>query len=414
MDTMLAPTETARRDYVRAMAAQHRAGGPLLREFYTSPDIFQEDMRRIWGRYWLYAGHTCQIPRTGDWLTYNIGSDSVIVVRGEKGEIRAFHNTCRHRGSRVCPAETGNSRRLVCPYHSWTYGLDGQLMMDTKGDFGIDRSELSLHPVKVRAVAGLIFISLSDNPVDFEDGFATIQRKLSPHGLERAKLAHQIDYVVKANWKLVVENNRECYHCPANHREYNAATYDVHRDNGNSDPKLKEEMERIVADANARFRSLGLDEGDAQSTMTGAHWRCHRAPLMKGFTTQSLDGRPVAPLMGDFKERDAGTLRMTIFPNFWQHANDDYACASRLTAISPTETHVRVLWFVDREATEGRDYTLDRLLAVWKATSEQDWNICRWNQQGVSSSRYVPGRYSLSREQNVAHFVDWYLKEVAT
>ena len=411
MDTLLAPTEMARRDYVRAMAAQHRAGGPLQREFYTSPDIFQEDMRRIWGRYWLYAGHACQIPRTGDWLTYDVGSDSVVVVRDEKGQIRAFHNTCRHRGSRVCPAETGNSRRLVCPYHAWTYGLDGQLMMDTKGDFGVDRSELSLHPVKVRAVAGLIFISLSDNPVDFEEGFATIARKLAPHGLERAKVAHQIDYVVKANWKLVFENNRECYHCPPNHREYNLATYDVHRDNGYFDPKLKTEMEQIVAEANARFRSLGLDEGDAQSTMTGSHWRCHRTPLMKGFTTQSLDGGPVAPLMGDFKERDAGTLRMTIFPNFWQHANDDYACASRLTAIGPAETHIRVLWFVDREAVEGRDYTLDRLLPIWKLTSEQDWDICQWNQQGVSSSRYVPGRYSLTREQNVAHFVDWYLKE---
>ncbi len=412
MDTPIPPTATARRDYVRRMAAEHRAGGPLAGPFYTSPEVFQEDMARIWGRYWLYAGHTCQIPRAGDWFTYEVGAESVIVVRGEKDEIRAFHNTCRHRGSRVCPAETGNSRRLVCPYHSWTYGLDGQLMMDPKAEFGLDRAELSLHPVKVRTVAGIIFVSLSDDPVDFEEGFSTIERKLKPHGLERAKVAHKIDYVVKANWKLVFENNRECYHCPPNHREYNLATYDVHRDNAVTDPKLKVEMDRITDEANARFRSLGLDEGDASSAMTGAHWRCHRTPLMKGFTTQSMDGKPVSSLMGDLKERDAGTLRMTIFPNFWQHANDDYACASRLTAISPTETHVRVLWFVDREAVEGKDYTLDRLLPIWQLTSEQDWDICQWNQQGVSSSRYVPGRYSMTKEQNVAHFVDWYLREV--
>lgn len=413
MDTPLPPTESVRRDYVRRIVAEHRPGGPLARPFYTSPEVFQEDMARIWSRYWLYAGHTCQIPRPGDWMTYDVGSESVVVLRDDKGEIRAFHNTCRHRGSRVCPAESGNSRRLVCPYHAWTYGLDGQLLMDPKAEFGLDRKDLSLHPVKVRAVAGLVFVALSDDPVDFEEGFATIARKLKPHGLERAKVAHRIDYVVKANWKLVFENNRECYHCPPNHPEYNKATYDVHRDNAVVDPRLEPEMARIVEEANARFRRLGLDEGDARSTMTGAHWRCHRTPLMKGFTTQSLDGLPVAPLMGDFRERDAGTLRITIFPNFWQHANDDYACASRLTAVGPAETHVRVLWFVDREAIEGRDYSLDRLLPVWQRTSEQDWDICQWNQQGVSSSRYVPGRYSTTREQNVAHFVDWYLREVA-
>lgn len=412
MDTPVPPTATARRDFVRRLAAEQRPGGPLAGPFYTSPEVFQEDLARIWRRYWLYAGHTCQIPRPGDWFTYAVGSDLVIVVRGEKGEIRAFHNTCRHRGSRVCPTETGSSRRLTCPYHAWSYGLDGQLMMDPKAEFGLDRSQLSLHPVEVRTVAGIVFVALSDDPVDFEEASSTIERKLKPHGLERAKLAHKIDYVVKANWKLVFENNRECYHCPPNHREYNLATYDVHRDNAVADPKLRAEMEAIVAETNARFRSLGLDEGDAELTMTDAHWRCRRSPLMKGFTTQSMDGKPVSTLMGDFKERDVGTLRTTVFPNFWQHANDDYACASRLTAISPTETHVRVLWFVDRDAQEGKDYTLDRLLPIWKLTSEQDWDICRWNQQGVSSSRYVPGRYSMTKEQNVAHFIDWYLREV--
>jgi phenylpropionate dioxygenase-like ring-hydroxylating dioxygenase large terminal subunit len=413
MDTPIPPSESARRDYARRMAAAHRPGGPLAGAFYTSADIFHEDMARIWSRYWLYAGHSCQIPRPGDWFTYAIGTDSVIVLRDEKGEIRAFHNTCRHRGSRVCPGETGNSRRLTCPYHSWSYGLDGQLLMDSKADFGLDRSELSLHPVKVRSVAGLVFVALSDQSVAFEDAFADIERKLRPHGLERAKLAHKIDYVVNANWKLIFENNRECYHCGPNHPEYTKATYDVRRDNAHNDPQQMAEIDRLVAEANARFRALGLDEGDAQSVMTDVHWRCRRAPLMKGFTTQSLDGKPVAPLMGDFKERDAGTLRMTIFPNFWQHANDDYACSTRLTPIGPAETHVRVCWYVDREAIEGQDYTLDRLLPVWQRTSEQDWEICQWNQQGVSSSRYVPGRYSLTKEQNVAHFVDWYLREIA-
>ena len=128
---------------------------------------------------------------------------------------------------------------------------------------------------------------------------------MKPHALERAKIAHQIDYVVKANWKLVFENNRECYHCPPNHKEYNSAAYDVQRDMAMLDPSLQPAMDAIVARANARFRSLGLDEGDTMSTMTGVNFRCHRTPVMEGAVTQSMDGKPLCDrLMGDIKEWD--------------------------------------------------------------------------------------------------------------
>jgi Rieske 2Fe-2S family protein len=397
---------------VARLVAEHRPGGPLVGDFYVGREIFDADLARIFHRHWIFAGYAFQVARPGDYFTYRIGTDSIIVVRDRAGEIRAFHNVCRHRGSILCKTEHGSNHRFVCPYHRWTYELDGALVLDTQREFGVDRATLSLHPVAIENAGGLLFVSLADSPPDFSAALATLRRKLAPHAMERAKIAHQVDYVVKANWKIVFENNRECYHCPPNHKEYNTAAYDVQRDLAMLDPSQQPAMDAIVARANARFRALGLDEGDAMSTMTGVSWRCHRTPVMEGFVTQSLDGKPLSCLMGDIKEWDSGTLRTTVFPNFWQHTNCDYAAAARLTPIGPDETHVRGYWLVDEKAVEGRDYTLDRLLPIWDITNRQDWTICEDQQQGVSSRAYVPGPFSLVRERNVAHFLDWYLGEL--
>ena len=150
--------------------------------------------------------------------------------------------------------------------------------------------------------------------------------------------------------------------------------------------------------------------------MTGAYWRVTRAPLLPGWKTQSLDGRPIAPLMGTMRSRNAwsdGTLRCTVFPNFWQHASDDHAVATRLTPLDATTTQVDVTWFVHKDAIAGRDYDVERLTPFWARTSEQDWVICEAQQAGVASPAYVPGLYSTSRETNVQQFIDWYLSAVA-
>jgi Rieske 2Fe-2S family protein len=398
---------------IARLVADHRPSGPLARDFYVAPGVFETDLARIFHRHWLFAGYALEVARPGDFLTYRIGTESIIVVRGRDGEVRGFHNVCRHRGSQICKTEHGTAHRLVCPYHRWTYELDGALALDTQREFGVSKDGLGLKPVPVVDAGGLLFLSLGDPPPDFSDALATIRHKMKPHALHRARIAHRIDYVVKANWKLVFENNRECYHCSPNHKEYNLAAYDVQRDMALLDPSLQPAMDEIVARANARFRSLGLDEGDAMSTMTGKSFRCHRTPVVEGAVTQSMDGKPLCDkLMGDIKEWDSGTLRTTIFPNFWQHTNCDYAAAARLTPIGPNETHVRGYWLVDGEAVEGRDYTLERLLPIWDITNRQDWTICEDQQAGVSSRAYTPGPFSLIRERNVAHFDDWYLGEL--
>ena len=410
----LDPAATRRRDDAFArLLKSYRPGRPLPQAIYGDPDVFAIDMERIFRRFWLYAGHACTIPEPGDFFTYALGRDSLVFVRDRDGAIRAWHNTCRHRGARFCNAETGKARHFACPYHGWSYGLDGKLLFDPKGEFGVKREDYGLHPVATVEAAGLIFFTLSNDPPPFDDAVATIRRKLGPHGMDRARLAHTKEYTVKANWKLVFENNRECYHCPVAHPEYTIATYDVMRDTAALTGARAAELAEISRATNARFAALGLDTGDAASTMTGSFWRCHRTPLMEGFVTQSLDGMPISTPMGDIKQHDVGTLRITVFPNFWQHASGDHAVATRLTPIDAETTVARVMWFVDKDAVEGRDYTLERLLPLWQLTSEQDWTICQANQAGVMSSRYVPGPLSPKREPNVQHFIDWYRREVS-
>ena len=148
---------------IEALCGGYRGAGPLQRPFYTSPEIFNADMDRIWRRHWLYAGHSCLIPEPGDWMTWAIGYDSVILARGKDGEIRAFHNTCRHRGSRVCREERGHARAFVCPYHAWTYDLDGRLKTATEREFGVHQSNLNLHPVPLKDIAGLLFVALGED-----------------------------------------------------------------------------------------------------------------------------------------------------------------------------------------------------------------------------------------------------------
>jgi Rieske 2Fe-2S family protein len=190
---------------ISRLVADHRRGGPLARDFYVASEVFAADLARIFHRHWIFVGYAFQVPRPGDFFTYKVGGESIIVLRDRSGAIRAFHNVCRHRGSRICKTEQGHAHRLVCPYHRWTYELDGSLVLDTSREFGVDKAELSLRPVALEDAAGLLFVSLlpGEAPPDFSEALATIRRKMKPHALERAKIAHQIDYVVKANWKLV-------------------------------------------------------------------------------------------------------------------------------------------------------------------------------------------------------------------
>lgn len=410
--------DTSLRPRIRDLIRRQPAGHCLLRDFYSDDEVYQLDCQRVWRTGWLFAGHSCEIPNTGDYFTVEIDPDSVIVTRDQKGHARAVHNVCRHRGSMICDASQGQVKRLVCPYHRWTYDLDGRLLHAPGMQEDLDKSELGLRPVHIRETAGLIFISLAGQPPQFEPAQDLLSEVAKPQGLGRAKVAKAVDYLVKANWKLVWENNRECFHCNANHPQYIKANFD-HYNADDTTPRIREQMAAAISRSEAKWAASGLAVSHKQTGMTtfpdaerNIWYSANRTTLVDGFVSESMDGAQVAPLMGDYPDNDVGTLRMRTLPNFWNHSSCDHAVSTRLLPKGPQLTAIRVWWLVDQAAVEGRDYDLARLMPFWQLTSEQDWEICERQQRGVNSHAYIPGPYSTYKEYNVNAFIRWYLRQL--
>jgi len=403
---------------IDSLVARCQPGWSLPREFYSDEGIYRLDVAAVWRTGWLVAGHSCELSRPGDYFTLELDKDSIIILRGDDGAVHALHNVCRHRGSLICTEPAGHLTRLVCPYHQWTYGLDGKLLACRGMAENLDKAQFPLHRLCAREVGGLVFISLATDPAPFEPAFEALSPLLKPQGLARAKVAKVVDYLVPANWKLVWENNRECYHCNLNHPQYIKANFD-HYNADDTSPRVREALKTVVARSEEKWTAAGLAPTQKQTGMTvfpdaqNKIWfSANRTPLVDGWVTESLDGRPVAPLMGDYKAADVGTLRIRTLPNFWNHSSCDHSVSTRLLPVGPECTAVRVWWLVDEKAVEGRDYDLAKLLPFWQLTSEQDWEICRRQQRGVNSSAYTPGPYSTYKEYNVESFVRWYLQTV--
>ena len=391
--------------------------GHISREIFVNEAIYQQEQEQIFARTWLFVGHESQVPKPGDYFVSCMGEESVILTRDSRQQLHVFLNTCRHRGMKVCQAESGHVGRIVCPYHQWSYARNGELAacggMDKEGD--LDRRDFGLHRMHVREVGGLIFVCLAANPIPFEEAERSLGALLRPQGLERAKVAATRSYEVRANWKLVWENNRECWHCNVNHPQYVKANYD---NAPIDDAALKHEIEARARATSAQLEADGIaidyqEAGLVRFPSRDCWWSINRTPLVPGWVSESMDGRPVAPLMGDYSTRDVGTLRMRTMPNFWDHASGDHTVSTRLAPAGPQRTLVQVQWLVREGAVEGKDYTLDTLLPFWELTSEQDWDLCEKNQAGVSSSAFTPGPYSTRREYNVIRYTEWYLQEIA-
>jgi Rieske 2Fe-2S family protein len=391
----------------------------LPRPFYHDELIYQADLQAFWRRGWLFAGHSCQIPNPGDYFTYDVDTDSVIIVRGDDGQVRAFHNVCRHRGSLVCPQPEGHVHRFICPYHQWTYGRDGRLLVWRGMQDGLDKSQLGLFPVHIREVEGILFISLAHNPPDFEPAYQAIAPMAKPQGLSYARVAKIMDFDIQANWKLVWENNRECYHCNVNHPQYIKANFD-HYNADDTIERVAVQLHAVITRSETRWVNQGLAVNRTEAGLTefpdadnNIWYSANRTPLVDGYVSETMDGKQVAPLMGEYTEPDMGTLRIRMLPNFWNHSSCDHSVSTRLTPVSTYHTRVRMTWLVDQKAKEGVDYSLDKMLPFWLLTAEQDWEICTNAQKGVNSSAYTPGPFSTYKEYNVDSFLRWYLKELS-
>jgi glycine betaine catabolism A len=400
------------------LAALRAPGYSLPGEFYSSELVYRAEIERIWRRGWLFVGHTCEIPTPGDYFTFAVGDDSLIVIRDDDGEINALWNVCRHRGTQLCDESRGRVGRLVCPYHQWAYARDGSLVSCRGMQEEVDESELGLLRAPIQQLEGLIYVSLSDDPPDFSEARETVGPIIRPQGLDRAKVAKSVDYDVAANWKLVWENNRECYHCNVNHPQYIKANFD-HYNVDDISPRIQSRIDEAVARSQAKWAAAGLAVSHHGGGMTqfpapgdSGWFAANRTPLVEGFQSETLDGRQVAPLMGDYTDSDVGTLRIRTLPNMWNHSSCDHAVTTRLLPVSRELTSVRVTWLVDRDAVEGRDYQLQDIMPFWQLTSEQDWELCEKGQKGVSSSRYLPGPLSTYKEYNVDAFLSWCLEQL--
>ena len=378
----------------------------LAQPAYTDDAVFADDLEHVFARNWTFAGHTCELG-PGDWFRRTLGRDQVIVVRDHDGTLHAHHDVCAHRGSRLTTAGCGTAKAFVCPYHQWVYGLDGRLRSARLMGDGFRTSDVRLAPVAVREVAGLVFLRLEGEDPSIDAFAAAAEHRLVPHGLADARIVARDSYRVAANWKTLVENNRECYHCRGSHPEFSLSNFEqgTHGD-VRADPRYDEALTL----ARQRWAARGLAPEDV-SFPDDAWFRLARLPLKEGFITETLDGRLVAPTMGTLPDAEVGSLRVVGLPNLWAHANADYAMTTRLTPIDAGTTDVEVCFLVRADARPA-DADVDAITAVWRATSEQDWALCEANYAGIASRGYRPGPLSPVVEASVAAFLDWYTAQL--
>ncbi|MCS5632051.1 MAG: aromatic ring-hydroxylating dioxygenase subunit alpha [Pirellulaceae bacterium] len=403
--------------WLQNLIESRRPGHGLEGTFYTDDTIYQLDIDRVWRRGWLFAGHTCEVANPGDYFTLVVGSESILVLRDDRDQINAFHNVCSHRGTVLCDASKGTVGKIVCAYHQWTYDRAGALIA-CRGMQEVDHAELSLGKIYCKVVEGMIYVNLSQNPMAFEDAGDLIGSIAKPQALDQAKVAKIVNYQVEANWKIVWENNRECYHCNVNHPQYIKANFD-HYNSDDTSPTVKKRIDSISARNQEKWNAAGLAATHHETGMTvfpdierNQWYSANRTVLVDGYVSETMDGKQVAPLMGEYADADVGTIRIRTMPNFWNHSSCDHSVSTRLLPLGPRQTQVTVYWLVAATAVEGEDYLLEELMPFWQMTSEQDWELCERVQRGVASSGYKPGPFSTTKEYNVDSFVRWYLGQL--
>lgn len=387
---------------LRELVNGYVSGWSLAQPFYLDEMIFGAELAGVWRRHWLFVGAAAEIPEAGDYFIYELGADSLIVVRGRDGGVLALHNTCRHRGSVVCLEERGKrTKAFRCPYHHWMYDLDGALVSARLMPEDFDKSAFGLGRAHVRVLEGLIFISLAETPPDFAPIERDLGAFLAPFELDRAKVAHRERYDLHTNWKLIAENFRECYHCGIAHPEYCRAVIGA---------SLAESASPELSKKQPLWRERGLSMADVRPAADAAHGGV-RYPLRAGHQSYSLDGAPLSRPMGRHRDYDAGVVGLLLFPGFWSDALADHVWTMRVTPLAPGRTLVDAMWLVDGAAEAGRDYDVERLAEFWRITGGQDWALCENNFRGVASSAYRPGPYAPA-EKEVAGFVNWYVAQM--
>ena len=332
--------------------------------WYVSGAVYEAERDRVFGRRWICVGRLEQIARPGDFFTAEIAGESLIVTRDAAGIIHAFYNVCRHRGTRICAEMAGTFKgSMQCPYHAWTYGLDGKLIaarnMETVE--GFDRSLYPLHEAVSAAFEGFLFVNLAADPEPFESAFAPLVGRFASWKIAELKAACRIHYELACNWKLVFQNYSECYHCPLIHPQLDKLSP--------SDSGFNDLTEGAFLGGYSTLRNPG-----ASLTTTG---HSSRRPL------------------GDVSGENLGRVYYyTIFPSLLLSLHPDYVMVHYVRPRSAARTEIDCEWLFDPDAQAGADFDPSDAVEFWDLTNRQDWRVNELTQAGIASRSYTPGPYA--------------------
>jgi glycine betaine catabolism A len=405
---------------------QFKSHGELIRsrepgcgmpgELFGRQDVFEKDVEIFFQKHWILVGVTSDVPEPGDVSTVDIGRASVIIVRDDDEHIRTYRNVCRHRGARLKEAGKSTVGMLVCPYHQWTYDLDGSLRHASHMGKDFDPTCRSLMPVHTRIVGTHIFVCLADEPPadisKLEDAMAP---RFAPYDLTNTKIAFESEIVEHGNWKLVIENNRECYHCAATHPELTASF--LPEDFGFCTDNLTEESLRDFEAYKKRNEACQASWERDGFTSATVEWLDEDAVTQ--FRTQQLviaghgESQTISTkvacekLFGNLTRRDLGDTHLWTH-NSWTHVMSDHAVVSYIIPLAPDKTLVRSKWLVHADAVEGVDYQIKDLTEVWMATNAQDKHLVEITHEGTQDPAYRPGVFSQFTESYVDQFSRWY------
>jgi Rieske 2Fe-2S family protein len=407
-------------DDLPTLLLRRRPWHTLEAPFYTSAAILQAEFDLIFSRHWIFVGQEPDVPEPGDVNAISIGNAKILILRDDDGEVRAFHNVCRHRGAQLAPDGRSQVGNLVCRYHTWTYGLDGHLLFADHMGADFDRSCRGLRPIALRSLEGLLFVCLADDPPeDFGVMAGAMTPYLAPHRVNDCRVAHQADIIEEGNWKLTMENNRECYHCSANHPELTIPlfAYGFGFAPESVDAAGREEVARyeaLVTDSQSRWEAQGIPSRlIEQLSGRATGFRTERLVLDREGESHTADTRVACRrLMGELQDKRLGGLHFWTQPNSWHHLMSDHAITFCVLPLSPDRTLLRTTWLVHKDAVEGVDYDLANLTAVWEATNRQDSDLVGITQAGVVSPAYTPGPYSPHTEGLVEEFCAWYVERM--
>jgi Rieske 2Fe-2S family protein len=351
----------------------------LAREYFVSDDVFRSERERIFWKSWLLVGHVSELGKPGAYFLFELDHESVIVLRDGAGDVRAFHNHCRHRGSRLCRDASGTlGAAIQCPYHAWTYGLDGALrtvpaMADVAG---FTTSDYPLHPVALEVWQGFVFVNLAQKPQPFADALPALVGKFAHRKADALKSAHRKVYEIDANWKLIFHNFSECYHCPTVHPQLNKLTPFRNTEND-------------------------LDEGPV---LGGPMWMTNPEGSM------TIGGARCAPAFAALTPEERGRVYYyTVFPSGFISFHPDYVMLHRALPVSREHTRVVCEWFFHPDAIATPGFDPMPAVEFWDITNRQDWELCENAHRGVVSNAWEPGPYS-ELESQLAAFDRHYLR----